>query len=236
MVLVKIGHFSIFCVKVIQARKMCVTILQNGKTPFQAIKTRSSKKSKNGLFSKGVSPWFWSKIGNFSIFCFNLIQTRKMCFTILQNVKTPFQAIKTRSSKSEKIAIFPKGLVHGFGQKLSFFPNFFLRQYRRGNCVLRCSRTKKRRFRLRNKNLKKWNNCHFSTGVSPWFCSKIGHFSMFCFKALQTRKMCFTILTNEETPLQAIKTRSSKRGKIAIFPKGFVHGFGQKLAIFPNFF
>ena len=159
-----------------------------------------------------------------------------MCFTILQNVETPFQAIKTRSSKSEQIAIFPKGLVHGFGQKLSIFPNFFLRQYRRGNCVLRCSRTKKRRFRLRNKNLKKWNNCHFSKGVSPWFCSKIGHFSMFCFKALQTRKMCFTILTNEETPLQAIKTRSSKRGKIAIFPKGFVHGFGQKLAIFPNFF
>ena len=46
------------------------------------------------------------------------------------------------------MAIFPKGLVHGFGQKLPFFPNFFLRQHRRLNCVLRRSRTKKRLFRL----------------------------------------------------------------------------------------
>ena len=29
-----------------------------------------SKKSKNSVFSKGVSPWFWSKIGNFSRFLF----------------------------------------------------------------------------------------------------------------------------------------------------------------------
>ena len=28
--------------------------------------------------------------------------------------KTPFQAVKTRSSKSRKIEIFPKNLVHGF--------------------------------------------------------------------------------------------------------------------------
>ena len=48
--------------------------------------------------------------------------------------------------------------------------------------------------------------------------------------------MSFMMLWNEKTPFKAIKTRSSKGGKIAIFPKGLVHGFGPKLAIFPSFF
>ena len=38
--------------------------------------------------------------------------------------KNAFQAIKTASSKSGKIAILSKGLTHGFGQKLAIFPPF----------------------------------------------------------------------------------------------------------------
>ena len=34
----------------------------------------------------------------------------------------------------------------------------------------------------------------------------------------------------------AIKTGSSKSGKIEIFAKGLTHGFGPKLVIFPSFF
>ena len=63
-----------------------------------------------------------------------------MCFTIFQNEKTPFQPIKKRSSKSRKIEIFPKGLTHGFGQKMAIFPCLFFRQYRPGKCVLQYSR------------------------------------------------------------------------------------------------
>ena len=33
----------------------------------------------------------------------------------------------------------------------------------------------------KNKKLKRLKNCHFSKGVSPWFWSKIGHCSTFCF-------------------------------------------------------
>ena len=33
-------------------------------------KNNKLKKSKNWDFSKGVSPWFWSNIGTFSIFSF----------------------------------------------------------------------------------------------------------------------------------------------------------------------
>ena len=71
-----------------------------------------------------------------------------MCFTIFWNEKTCFKAMKTRSSKSRKIVIFSKGLVHGFGQKLAIFPSSSFRQYRPGNCALRYSRTKKRVSRL----------------------------------------------------------------------------------------
>ena len=37
----------------------------------------------------------------------------------------PLKAIKTRSSKSEKIDIFLKGLTRGFGPKMAIFSNPF---------------------------------------------------------------------------------------------------------------
>ena len=67
-----------------------------------------------------------------------------MSFTIFWNEKTLFYAFKTKSSKSRKIDIFPKGLTHGFGPKMAIFPTFFFRQYRPGKCLLRYSRTKRR--------------------------------------------------------------------------------------------
>ena len=46
---------------------MCYNILQR-KNAFLGYKNKELKKSKKWNFSKGVSPWFWSKIGHFSIF------------------------------------------------------------------------------------------------------------------------------------------------------------------------
>jgi len=40
------------------------------KNAFLGYKNKKFKKSKNRDFSKGVNPWFWSKIGHFSIFFF----------------------------------------------------------------------------------------------------------------------------------------------------------------------
>ena len=95
------------------------------KKAFLGYKNKKFKKSKNCLFCKGVNPWFWSKNGHFSNFFFKAIQAGKMSFTIFQNEQKPFQAIKTRSSKSRKIDIFGKGLTHGFRQKMAIFPTFF---------------------------------------------------------------------------------------------------------------
>ena len=71
-----------------------------------------------------------------------------MSFMIFYNEKTPFQAIKTKSSKTRKIDIFPKGLTHGLDPKMAIFPTFFFRQYRKRKCFLGYSRTEKRLSRL----------------------------------------------------------------------------------------
>ena len=55
-----------------------------------------------------------------------------------------FWAIKTRSSKSPKIDVFPKGLTFGFRSIMAIFPSFFFRECRPGKCLLGYSRSKKR--------------------------------------------------------------------------------------------
>ena len=60
----------------------------------------------------------------FQLFFVSNIGLENILYDILER-KTPFYAIKTRSSKSRKIDIFPKGLTHGFGPKMAIFPTFF---------------------------------------------------------------------------------------------------------------
>ena len=127
-----------FCA--IMAEKISFTIFQNQKTSLQARKTQSSKSRKIDIFPQGLTHGFGPKMAIYPTFFFQAIQARKMSFTIFQNQKTPFQAIKTQSSKSRKIDIFPKGLTHGFCPKMAIFPTFFLKQYRPGKCLLRYSR------------------------------------------------------------------------------------------------
>ena len=81
------------------------------------------------------------------LFFLGNIRQENVFYDILER-KNAFLAIKTTSSKSRKIDIFPKGLTHGFGPKMAIFPAFFFRQYKPGKCLLRYSRTKKRLFRL----------------------------------------------------------------------------------------
>ena len=120
----KMAIFPTFIIQEIQAREMSFTIFQNEKTSFQAIKTRSQKSRKIDIFPKGLSHAFSPKMAVFATFIFQEIQARKMSFTIFQNEKTSFYTIKTKKSKTRKIAIFLKGLTHGFGPKMAIFPTF----------------------------------------------------------------------------------------------------------------
>ena len=55
---------------------------------------------------------------------------------IFYNEKRPLKAIKTKSSKSRKIDVFPKGLIHGFGPKMGIFPIFLIRENSPGKRLL----------------------------------------------------------------------------------------------------
>ena len=129
----KYGHFSNLFFKAILVRKMTFTIIQNEKAPLQAIKTRSSRIRKIDIFPKGLTHGFGINMAIFRTFFFSALQVRKRTFSIFQIEKTPFQAIKLRSSKSRKIEVFRKGLTHGFGPNMAIFPTFVLGNIGQGN-------------------------------------------------------------------------------------------------------
>ena len=136
--------FNLFFLGNIGQENVFYGILES-KNNFLFDKKKSSKSRNIDIFSKGLVHRL-VKNGHFSNLFFQAIQARKMCFMIFQNKKTYFQAIKIRSLKSRKIAIFSKGLVHGFGPKWPFIQHIFFRQYRLGKCVLWFSRIKKHFF------------------------------------------------------------------------------------------
>ena len=106
-----------------------------------AHRKKKFKKSKNWDFSKPmvlVKKWPF-----FHVFFLGNIGHKNLFYNILER-KNVFLAYKKRSSKSQKIEIFPTGLTHGFGQKMAIFPCLFFLQYRPGKFVVQYSRTKKR--------------------------------------------------------------------------------------------
>ena len=117
-----------------------------------------------------------------------------MSFTIFWNEKRPFSATETKSSKSRKIAIFPRRLTHGFCPKKAIFPTFFFNQYRPGKCFFYDILERKNAFLgYKKQKFKKAKNLHLSKGVNKWFRSKNGHCSNFFFDAIMARKMSLTI-------------------------------------------
>ena len=144
MVLVqKRPSFQLCFFQGIQVRKMSFVIFQNEKTPFQAIKTRSSKTRKIDIFPEGSTHGFGPKKAIFPTLFFlgNIGQENVFC-DILER-KNAFLGYKNKKFKSRKIDIFPKGLTHGFTPKMAIFPTSFFRQYWTRKCLLRYSRTKK---------------------------------------------------------------------------------------------
>ena len=69
------------------------------KNAFLGYKNKKLKKSKNWHFSKGVSPWFWSKIGHFSTLCFlGNIGQENVFYDILER-KNAFLGYKNKKFK-----------------------------------------------------------------------------------------------------------------------------------------
>ena len=163
-------------------------------------------------FSKGVNPWFWSRNGHFSNFFFFVnIGQENFWFMIFQNETTPFLAIKTRSSKSRKMDIFRKGLTLAFGPKMAIFPTFFLSNICQENVFYDIVERKNAFLGYENEKFKRWKNGHFSKGVNPWFWSKNGHFSNFCFYSIQATKMFFKIFQNQNNAFPSYNNKKFKK-------------------------
>ena len=144
----KNGHFSnFFFLGNIGQENVFYDILER-KNAFLGYKNSKFKKWKNCDFCKGVNPWFWSKIGLFSIFFFLGILGEENVFYGILERKNAFLGYKNSMFKKWKNCDFCKGVNPWFWSKTGHFSTFFFRHFRAGKCVLRYSRTKKRLSRL----------------------------------------------------------------------------------------
>ena len=66
MVLVKNRPFFQVFILLIRGQENVFYDIVQRKNSFLTYKNKKLKKSKNWDLSRGVSPWFWSKIGHFS--------------------------------------------------------------------------------------------------------------------------------------------------------------------------
>ena len=58
------------------------------------------------------------------LFFFGIIRKENVFYDIPER-KNAFLGYKKKKFKKSKMAIFPKGLTHGFGPKMAIFPFFF---------------------------------------------------------------------------------------------------------------
>ena len=139
-----------------------------------------------------------------------------MSFTIFWKGKLPFQAIKTRTSKSRNIDIFQiKGLTHGSGPKMAIFLFcFFLANIGQENVFYDILDRKITFLGYKKKNLKSRTIDIIPKGVNQWFRSKNGHFSNFFFLTNIGQENVFYDFLERK---KAIKTRSSKVKKLTFF-------------------
>ena len=154
MFMVQNGHFSKFFLGFIRQENVFYESPER-KNVFLGYKNKKLKKSKRAIFPKELTYGFCLKMAIFQTFVLQVIQARKMSFMIFQNLKSPFQAIKTRSSKSQKMAIFPKGLTLGFGLKMAIFLNYFKAIQARKMSFTKFQNEKNAFLGYRNKNFKK---------------------------------------------------------------------------------
>ena len=158
MVLVhKWRFFKLFFLGNIDQVKVFYDILER-KMPFQAIKTRSSKSRIIDIFLKRLTHGFGPKRAIFQSFFFRQYRPGKCLLGYSRTKKMPFQGIKTRSSKSRKIDIFPMGLTHGFGPKMPILQTFFLGNIDQENVFYDILEQKNAFLGCKNKKFKKSKN------------------------------------------------------------------------------
>ena len=94
-------------------------------TPFVDDKSKTFNKSKIGIFSKGIRVHDFGQKLSISPLFYCRLNKRGKC---VSRYFRAFLGYKNKKFKKSKKEVFPKGLVHGFGLKVSVFPSFCFRQ------------------------------------------------------------------------------------------------------------
>ena len=131
-----------------------------------------------------------------------------------------------------KILHFPKGLVHGFCQKLNIL---FLFSFSVKQSETRCFLTfwiedlpiqTRKTLILKSRKL-----AFFQRGQSMIFGQKQETMVLFSFSAKQSKTKCFVSLQIEIQPFKTKNASIQKSGKLAFFQGGQSMAFGQKLEL-----
>ena len=116
----------------------------------------------------------------YQLFFFRQYRPGKSLLRYSRTIKCLFRLYKIEVQKVKKIHIFPKGLMHGFGPKMTIFqPFFFLDKIGQENVFYDILERKNASLGYKNKKFKQSKNWQFFKGVNRWFWSKNGHFSKF---------------------------------------------------------
>ena len=97
----KICHFSILFFFLNIAQDNVFYDILERKSAFPDNKNKKLKKSNNWDFSKGVSQWFWTKSGHFSMFFLGYIKQENI-FCFLLGGKNAFLDYKNNKFKTSK--------------------------------------------------------------------------------------------------------------------------------------
>ena len=120
--------------------------------------------------------------GPFFLFFFLFIIGQKNVFYDIPERKNTFLGYKNKKFKQSKNGHFSKRVNPWVWSKNCHFSNFFfLGNVGQENVFCHILERKNAFLGYSNKNFKNLKNWHFSKGVNPWFWSKNGHFSNFCF-------------------------------------------------------
>ena len=118
----------------------------------------------------------------FQLFFLANLGHENVFYDILER-KNTFLRYKNKKFKKSKNWHCCQGVNPWFWSKDGDFSNFLVfKQFKKGKCLLRYSRTKKRLSRLWKQEVEKVEKLTFFPRVIPWFSSKNGHFSDFFFK------------------------------------------------------
>ena len=118
----------------------------------------------------------------FHLFFFGNTGQENVFYDILER-KNLFLSYKNKKFKKSKNCHFSKGVSLWFWSKIDRFSIVsFKGNIGQENVFYDILERKNAFLGYKNKKFKKSKNCNFSKGVSPWFWSKIGHFSIFFFK------------------------------------------------------